>query len=159
MPHGSDRPWGRRLANDTNPYNLTNVPNTGVTRYYNWVVTNETMSPDGVLTPMLVVNGQFPGPLLEANWGDWIEVTVTNKLVIEGTAMHWHGFLQTGTPYYDGVPGVSQCPIAPDTSFTYRFRAELYGTRYVFLPFFAPFFALFSLSKVVTILAKTHAET
>lgn len=28
------------------------------------------------------------------------------------------------------MPGVSQCPIAPGKSFTYRFRAELYGTSW-----------------------------
>jgi hypothetical protein len=26
------------------------------------------MAPDGVELPLLVVNGQFPGPLIEANW-------------------------------------------------------------------------------------------
>lgn len=77
-----------------------------------------------------MVNGQFPGPLIEANWGDWIEVTVHNELEIEGTALHWHGFLQTGTPWYDGVPTVSQCPIAPGKTLTYRFRAELFGTTW-----------------------------
>lgn len=51
--------------------------------------------------------------MIEANWGDWIEVAVTNDLVIEGTSIHWHGFLQTGTPYMDGTPAISQCPIAP----------------------------------------------
>ena len=101
-----------------------------MTRRYDWTITNTTMCPDGVEKAMLVVNGQFPGPAIEANWGDWIEVRVTNGLVTEGTALHWHGFLQTGTPYYDGVPGVSQCPIAPGKSFTYRFRAELYGTSW-----------------------------
>lgn len=29
-----------------------------------------------------------------------------------------------------GVPGVSQCPIAPGSSFTYRFRASEYGTSW-----------------------------
>ncbi|KAG9716914.1 laccase-like multicopper oxidase, partial [Aureobasidium melanogenum] len=104
MPQGC--PWGLRQQNDTNPYNEKNVPNTGMTRYYEWTVTNQTMAPDGVELPLLVVNGQFPGPLIEANWGDWIEVKITNNLN-EGTAMHWHGFLQKGTPWYDGTPGVS----------------------------------------------------
>lgn len=102
----------------------------GMTRYYSWTVTNETLAPDGVEKAMLVVNGQFPGPLIEANWGDWIEVSVTNGLADEGTAIHWHGFLQTGTPYMDGVPAISQCPIAPGKMFTYRFRAELYGVSW-----------------------------
>lgn len=30
----------------------------------------------------------------------------------------------------DGVPGVQQCPIAPGGNFTYRFRADLYGTSW-----------------------------
>ena len=68
--------------------------------------------------------------MIEANWGDWIEVTVHNGLTTEGTTIHWHGFLQTGTPWYDGTATVSQCPIAPGVSFTYRFRAELYGTTW-----------------------------
>ena len=56
---------------------------------------------------MILVNGQFPGPMIEANWGDMISVTVTNdiqdavqdgvKVDAEGTAMHWHGLLQKGT--------------------------------------------------------------
>lgn len=47
-------------------------------------------------------------------------VEVTNNITgpEEGTSLHWHGMLQTGTPWYDGVPSVSQCPIAPGGSFT-----------------------------------------
>jgi FtsP/CotA-like multicopper oxidase with cupredoxin domain len=30
----------------------------------------------------------------------------------------------------DGVPGTTQCPIAPEQTFTYRFRADLYGTSW-----------------------------
>ena len=45
---------------------------------------------------MIVVNGAYPGPTLEANWGDWVEVTVHNQLE-EGTAVHWHGLLQQNT--------------------------------------------------------------
>jgi len=59
-----------------------------------------------------------------------ISVTVNNELKDEGTSIHWHGFLQSATPWYDGVPGVQQCPIAPGKSFTYTFRAELYGTSW-----------------------------
>lgn len=100
-----------------------------MTRHYTWVVEDTTLAPDGVELPLITVNGQFPGPMIEANWGDWIEVQVTNKRN-EGTSIHWHGFLQTGTPYMDGTPGVTQCPIAPGKTFTYRFRAELYGTSW-----------------------------
>ena len=81
---------------------------------------------------MLLVNGAYPGPLIEANWGDTIQVTVHNNITgpEEGTSIHWHGFLQRDTPWEDGAPAVTQCPIAPGTSFTYQFLASLYGTSW-----------------------------
>ncbi|KAH6873786.1 multicopper oxidase [Thelonectria olida] len=81
---------------------------------------------------LLTVNGQFPGPLLEANWGDIVEVTVHNNITdpAEGTAMHWHGIHQQGTPWMDGVSGITQCPIAPGNSFTYRWKATTFGTSW-----------------------------
>lgn len=90
------------------------------------------MAPDGVQRNMLVVNGQFPGPTIEANWGDNISVTVVNNITgpAEGTALHWHGLLQRHTEFEDGVPGVSQCPIAPGQTFTYNFVADIYGTSW-----------------------------
>lgn len=90
---------------------------------------------------MLLVNGQFPGPKIEANYGDVIEVTVTNNITgpDEGTAMHWHGLSQRGTPYYDGVPGITQCPIAPGCTFEYRFKADSYGTTWYHAHFSAQY--------------------
>ncbi|KAK5154553.1 hypothetical protein LTS14_006690 [Recurvomyces mirabilis] len=129
LPQG--RPWGGCDAWNTNYYETT--PNTGVTRYYDWTVEKQSCAPDGVNITCLLANGQYPGPTIEANWGDWIEVKVTNNVEDEGTAIHWHGLLQKGTQYMDGVPGFSQCPIAPYSSFTYRFQADLYGTSHVFL--------------------------
>ncbi|KAL9101310.1 MAG: hypothetical protein Q9163_003422 [Psora crenata] len=83
----------------------------------------ETAAPDGYSKPSILINGQFPGPLIEANWGDEIAgklLTVHNRIEEpkEGTAIHWHGQLQRGTPWMDGVPGVTQCPIAPGSDFT-----------------------------------------
>lgn len=31
--------------------------------------------------------------------------------------IHWHGILQRGTQYYDGVPFVTQCPIQQGNTF------------------------------------------
>ncbi|KAK6222654.1 hypothetical protein LQW54_000835 [Pestalotiopsis sp. IQ-011] len=122
-------PWGD-LSSFDNPY--YSAPDTGMTRTYDWTITRDYIQPDGYNKSVILINGQFPGPLLEANWGDWIEVTVTNQIegVDEGTTIHWHGMLQEQTPFMDGTPGVSQCPIAPDASFTYRFRAHLYGSSW-----------------------------
>ena len=131
LPHfigGGGKPWGGRTAKNTNFYK--DIPDTGVTRYYDFTVARQEIAPDGVTRQGMLVNGAFPGPTIEANWGDYIEVTVTNGIADEGTSMHWHGLLQTETPYYDGVPSVQQCPIAPGKSFTYRFRADLYGSSF-----------------------------
>jgi FtsP/CotA-like multicopper oxidase with cupredoxin domain len=126
---GSGSPWGSNVtAYNSNPYKY--VPDTGMTRKYKFVVTYQDIAPDGVTKKGLVVNGAFPGPTIEANWGDWIEVEVDNQLPDEGTTIHWHGLLQKGTPYYDGVPSVSQCPIAPGKTLTYRFRADEFGTTW-----------------------------
>ena len=55
---------------------------------------------------------------------------MTNNITDEGTGIHWHGILQKDNQAYDGVPGVSMCPIAPGATFTYNFPAELYGSSY-----------------------------
>lgn len=127
MPSGF--PWGNRNVG-TNYYDNSQVPNTGVTRHYDWTLSKGQCAPDGVTIDCALVNNQFPGPTVEANWGDWIEVKVTNNFTDEGAAIHWHGFLQKGTQYMDGVPGYGQCPIAPGSEFTYRFQASLYGSTW-----------------------------
>jgi FtsP/CotA-like multicopper oxidase with cupredoxin domain len=106
------------------------------------------MAPDGVSKEMYVYNGQFPGPLIEANWGDTLVIHVQNNLQHNGycqqilrlnfsTSIHWHGLLQARNVANDGVPGVTQCtpsfgrsnlgPIPPGSSFTYTFDCTSYG--------------------------------
>lgn len=55
---------------------------------------------------------------------------VINELMGESTTIHWHGMHQKETPYMDGVPQVTQCPIAPHTTFRYEFRADHEGTHW-----------------------------
>ena len=105
-------------------------PDTGVTRKYTLTVQNKTMSPVGVPKQMLVINGQYPGPLIEANWGDKLEITVVNELENNGTGIHWHGLRQGGTNCGDGVGGITECPIAPGHSKVYQFQATSYGTTW-----------------------------
>ncbi|CAF9913428.1 MAG: hypothetical protein GOMPHAMPRED_007909 [Gomphillus americanus] len=127
-PLPSGYPWGTRTVYNTNPYEIP--PFTGVVRPYTFTISRGNIAPDGVNRSVILVNGAFPGPTIEANWGDTIQVTVNNQLTDEGTALHWHGFLQKKTQYYDGVPAVSQCPIAPGKSLTYTFQADLYGSSW-----------------------------
>ncbi|CAG8649325.1 16071_t:CDS:10, partial [Gigaspora rosea] len=62
-----------------------------------------TLAPDGFTRQLSTVNGQYPGPTIEVNKGDRILMKIRNKLG-EPTAIHAHGMLQRGTPWYDGVP-------------------------------------------------------
>jgi FtsP/CotA-like multicopper oxidase with cupredoxin domain len=89
-------------------------------RKYKWVVTDIVGNPDGVFRPMLTINGQFPGPMIECNEGDTIIIELDNQSV-NATAIHFHGLFQNGTNWMDGATGVTQCPIAPNRQFKYQF--------------------------------------
>lgn len=107
-------------------------PNTGVIREYEFTLSSDLLAPDGYEVPVLLINGQFPGPTIEANFGDTIQVTVHNNVSTpeEGVSIHWHGMLQKGTPWEDGSPAITQCPIATGQTFTYQFIAQPYGTSW-----------------------------
>ncbi|RSL78709.1 hypothetical protein CEP51_007958 [Fusarium floridanum] len=103
----------------------------GVLREYHLKVNHMKINGDGVINPEgKVFNQAYPGPWIQACWGDLIRVTVKNKLKFNGTTIHWHGLWQKETMEMDGVNGVTQCPIAPGDSFTYEFRALQYGTSW-----------------------------
>ena len=69
-------------------------------------------------------NGQVPGPTIEGQVGDVLEVHFTNRLP-EATTIHWHG-LRIPAPM-DGTDMVQE-PVAPGASFIYRFRLPDAGT-------------------------------
>lgn len=73
----------------------------------------------------MLVNGQSPGPLIEARAGDTVRVHVHNQLSNgERTTIHWHGISQVRSTWMDGVASVSQCGIPPGRNFTYEFVVD-----------------------------------
>lgn len=56
-------------------------------------------------------------------------VDVINRLPGKAAAMHWRGQSQFETPFMDGAPLVTQCPIPSYTTFQYKFRASVAGTH------------------------------
>ncbi|KAH7128332.1 laccase [Dendryphion nanum] len=120
--------WGQGFTVETNFHHKW--PKTGKIVKYDFDITNTTMSPDGVQKAMMVINGQYPGPTIVADWGDTIQVRVKNSLSKNGTGIHWHGLRQLGTVDMDGVGGSLECPIAPGDSRTYEFQASQYGTSW-----------------------------
>jgi manganese oxidase len=66
-------------------------------------------------------NGMVPGPRIDLDVGDRVEVEVTNELPI-GTDVHWHGIdIPNGQ---DGVAPLTQELISPGDSYTYRFTVD-----------------------------------
>ncbi|KAL2897419.1 Laccase-12 [Bienertia sinuspersici] len=68
----------------------------------------------------ITVNGQLPGPTLDIEEGDTLVVNVVNRAKYNVT-IHWHGVRQMRTGWADGPEFVTQCPIRPGGSYTYRF--------------------------------------
>ncbi|XP_059618869.1 uncharacterized protein LOC132263226 [Phlebotomus argentipes] len=85
---------------------------------------------DGSRRSILVVNRKMPGPMIDVCLGDKIVVDVQNNLLGETTTIHWHGLHQRRTPYMDGVPLISQCPISQEQTFRYTFYADNAGTHF-----------------------------
>ncbi|KAM3551263.1 hypothetical protein MY1884_007814 [Beauveria asiatica] len=115
---------------DTNYYD--EVPDTGNTREYYFNVQELTAAPDGFERIVYAVNGSVPGPTIVADWGDNVVIHVTNSLfnAKNGTSIHFHGIRQHYTNQMDGVASVTQCPLAPGESMTYRWRATQYGSSW-----------------------------
>ena len=75
----------------------------------------------------IAVNGQIPMPTLTFTEGDIAEIVVHNQLK-ESTSLHWHGLYLPNKE--DGVPHLTQMPIEPNETFTYRFPIIQNGTHW-----------------------------
>jgi CopA family copper-resistance protein len=75
----------------------------------------------------IAVNGQIPMPTLTFTEGDIAEIYVHNQME-EGTSLHWHGLYLPNKE--DGVPFLTQMPIAPNTTHKYSFPIIQNGTHW-----------------------------
>ncbi|KZS60532.1 oxidase [Mycobacterium ostraviense] len=83
-----------------------------------------TVDLGGVLARTLAYSDALPGPVIRANVGDQLAVTVKNRLD-NPTSVHWHGIALRND--MDGVyPATPN--IAASSDFTYRFSAPNPGT-------------------------------
>lgn len=130
VPHDATHRCNWLPGFDINTDTDKSWPNTGNVVKYTLTITNGTIAPQGDNKIGFLINGQFPGPKIEANWGDKLEITVINKLQNNGTSVHFHGLTQNGYNDADGVGGITQCPLAPGQSYTYKFQATQYGTAW-----------------------------
>jgi len=88
---------------------------------YDWEATWVTAAPDGTPRPVIGINNAWPCPKIEANVGDTVIVNLHNKLGNQTTGLHFHGINQINTDFMDGPSGVTQCPVPPGSSITYKF--------------------------------------
>ncbi|KAL7783644.1 multicopper oxidase [Trichoderma ceciliae] len=102
------------------------VPPTRV-REFDFILTWDKHAPDGFSRYMYLINGQSPGPTIEVDQDDWVVVRVKNKSPYN-TTIHFHGIEMLGTPWSDGVPGLSQRAIPPGGHFIHEFAASQYGS-------------------------------
>ncbi len=76
-------------------------------------------------TEVWTYNGVEPGPVLRVRQGTPFRATVENRLA-EATTVHWHGIRLPNA--MDGVPSLTQTPIAPGGRFDYAFTPPDAGT-------------------------------
>jgi FtsP/CotA-like multicopper oxidase with cupredoxin domain len=76
-------------------------------------------------TAVWAYNGTVPGPEIRVRQGGRVRIAVENRLA-EGTTVHFHGIRMPNA--MDGVPHLTQPPIAPGETFTYEFGVPDAGT-------------------------------
>ncbi|XP_053663075.1 uncharacterized protein LOC128712204 [Anopheles marshallii] len=102
----------------------------------NFAVTDNVSWVDGwkssespVIAYYYTINGRYVGPTLTVCENDFLVVDVENRIPGESISLHWTGQSQRRTPFMDGVPMITQCPIASYTRFQYKFQADKAGTH------------------------------
>ncbi|GJU19354.1 laccase-12-like protein [Tanacetum coccineum] len=91
------------------------------TVYHDFVIQDTKITKLCKTQNVMTVNGQLPGPTLEVNNGDSLVINVVNRAK-ENVTIHWHGIRQITTAWADGPEFITQCPIRPGASYTYRFK-------------------------------------
>jgi FtsP/CotA-like multicopper oxidase with cupredoxin domain len=80
---------------------------------------------EGPATAVWAYNGRVPGPELRVRQGEELRLRLDNGLS-QDTTVHWHGLRIANA--MDGVPELTQPPVAPGEGFLYRFRPPDAGT-------------------------------
>lgn len=107
-------PWNRTAAKEMAAYRLT--AKAGQV---------SLVGPSYPETRIWGYGGKVPGPVLRVRQGEWLRVAVENRLD-EETTVHWHGVRVPNA--MDGVPHLTQKPVAPGETFIYEFDVPDAGT-------------------------------
>lgn len=91
---------------------------------------NQCITADGIPRGVMSINRRIPAPAIHVCQNDLMVVDLKNSMAGTTATIHWHGFHQKETPFYDGVPFITQCPIEYSTNFRYSFWASEAGTQW-----------------------------
>lgn len=101
-------------------------------RFFTWNVTYGDIYPLGIKQQGILINGQFPGPPIEAVTNDNLIINVFNNLD-ESFLISWNGLQQRRNSWQDGVWGTN-CPIPPGKNFTYALQVKDQIGSYFYFP-------------------------
>jgi FtsP/CotA-like multicopper oxidase with cupredoxin domain len=99
----------------------------GKTITYHLYIRDTMVNFTGKTKRAIAVNGQIPMPTLTFTEGDTALIYAHNELN-EETSLHWHGLFLPNKE--DGVPNLTQMPIAPHTTHVYQFPIIQHGTHW-----------------------------
>ncbi|CAK9178410.1 unnamed protein product [Ilex paraguariensis] len=89
---------------------------------FDWTVSLSQRAPFGVDKQVIVINDQFPGPLLNTTTNDVVNINIHNNLT-EPFLMTWNGVQMRKNSWQDGVQETN-CPILPGQNWTYSFQMK-----------------------------------
>ena len=95
--------------------------------HYTLTIDYQSVNYSGKDVQAMTINGGIPGPTIEVNEGDWVNIHVINKMDVD-TSIHWHGILFSGRNDQDGVPNLTTPPIKAHGSLKFRFPLLQSGT-------------------------------
>ncbi|CAC5379416.1 unnamed protein product [Mytilus coruscus] len=78
---------------------------------------------------VISINGRFSGPVITAYENQNMIVHVRNLMHTDSMTIHWHGIHQRSIPEADGVAFLTQYPLLPGQSQTYKFKAFPFGNH------------------------------
>ncbi|KAF2314590.1 hypothetical protein GH714_027796 [Hevea brasiliensis] len=90
--------------------------------FFTWNTTYGTLSPLGVPQQVILINNQFPGPVINSTSNNNLVINVFNNLD-EPFLLTWSGVQQRKNLWQEGVLG-NNCPISPGTNYTYHFQVK-----------------------------------
>ena len=94
---------------------------------YDFLTTQTSAKIKGITFKIVnTIDGNIKAPAIHVRTGSNLTVSLTNGLVVGdiGLSIHWHGLDMKGAQVFDGVVGLTQCPMTLNNSFVYRWLVD-----------------------------------